>query len=306
MSSLTQLNSAALALALLLLPSLASAQPEYSLQLSTLTVNGTAVDEKQDLAFDWHSTDAVDLRLSFDLNGQFSEAQKLNVFLVLEDQHGQTLFKRSESYWVYPGRHEYDFPDAARLAGFFGNQQFTLRLEASMKGFSPIVRKVPIGYLGPPLPEVLIGAVLLTESDGRPLDVFQPGQKFVVQSTIRVDANDLTAPLGVYIIPQTSCLAGADPTDRVSDTETDEFLLLPGPTGEWAFSAQGTMPDYFINRTRPYCPIRLKVLVVAGQTVIAEATHFGIVEIPERYQNKRGDSEIQLDSSPRWNLHPKG
>jgi hypothetical protein len=269
---------------------------EFRLQLKDLAVfdlrQGPAAGRSDH--FDWQATRELGILVSADLSGQFKDVQKLKVFVAVADAAGQVVYKSKEDYWVYPGEHSYELKPVLVTADYFGRQQFTVELEASMKGFDTIKRQLVFSVDGPPAPRVFLERLEVLDNSGDRRDIFGPNDEFSVAAGFRIEQNQLPTPL--QLVLTTDELPGDGPLDLqqvsagIAADNTTVLNLAPGANGHWRVEIGGRTPQSCANWQQQFHPFRVYALVRSGKTVLAGDSRLAVLFDPRPEPGRRGRS----------------
>jgi hypothetical protein len=289
----------------------AVAAQNYGLQLTSFTVYDAAhaaPANQGPTSFDWHQTSQLAATTVFELSGQFKDVQKLKVFLVVKDGANNVVFKSSQDYWVYPGTHRYEFNPLLETSDYFGTQQFTVELEANMKGFEPLKRSLSLSLSGPPVPQVVLDDFRLTGSDGHARDIFGPAEAFTLATRFKISGNELHKPLQLVLVADEA--PGPSPQDYQSVSNgvpADSSLVfnLPaGANGHWRLNADGAAPECFADWSNQYHPVRIYALLRLNKTVLAGedrlAAFFDPRPAAARHGRNNDRRNCSLQTATRW------
>jgi hypothetical protein len=258
----------------------------------------------------WPAAPSLGLEAVCTVHGTFTVPRKLRLFLAInapgaDGKSGAVLFKRIEERDLAPGIHRFLIADALALAqlGGFGPQTLRVHAEAQLRGADQVSRRdLTLRYDGPPPPAATVGAVGLRDAAGAARDIFTPGAQFTVDARLAAQSNQL-GPLRAVVRTELDCAECAAGHVQLPEVPAAaEYRELPGSLGQWVLTAQGRLPEGLPERDSGFIPFRVTVLLLSGDSVVAEASRFAVIRTSGAA--RPGARGIELAPAADWTLGP--
>ncbi len=310
---LVPLLPAALLLLSLLLYTAASAAPApgvITLTRAQVFDHGKPASDSPVREFSHKSSQSLDLLLKVKLATNDGKARRIGVFVAVSDAEGNVVRKIKESYDQLPGESEYQFSDVLSLDGVLGQQNYSVDIEISAKGFSGAREKLGLKLTGPPAPKLRLEGLRLFNEAGKETNYFNPEERFSAELRFSVDENKTSLLPSVGIVAgmvgpySAGYAAGSD--DVLLNNESDALELEPGIEGEYVLRFNGRLPKYFDQPEGDQHAFALLCRVSFGDRRLASLSHLGLVldNRPKGERGRKSSSErmIKLQDSADWSL----
>jgi hypothetical protein len=253
-------------------------------------------------SFDWKSSGELSITIDVALQGNFTQAQKLKVFVTLSED-STVLYKGGDTYWVYPGKHDYTYSTGVSAGDFFGDHNVVARLEMNMIGFDTVIREIPLSLTGPGKPRVWIDRMEFIEGTDTKKDIYKAGEDFRIQADIDIRENDLAKPLRLVVAVEpypvgNQLYAGEVFTEHAlelsKEFDASNSDLLSVDIGV-------TLPNQF-ETPLPLHPFRVYLLVCYKNYILARAERMGTMfQLPKaRDKSNRQTPGLTLDDASSW------
>ncbi len=302
-------------LVVLLLPASAGAQ-DRSLEISELAAYSLQDGpETRSDSFDYLLADELGLYAGIVVSGlEDDRREKLDLFLVVfgeDDQdrkHPLLKQKRSESFGN--GEFAIEFTDFMDADAWFGDSEFTVVLEASLRGAQSVRREYELSIEGPRMPDVSFDEVSVYSWERGPgYDDLQPGEEFVIDITITVEDNEtgLDPRLRLFATMEDD-LWYIDPEDAFMPPAPNwSEAWLRGESGQWQVWARGRMPSYFERPFDYYHDYRVYAFVGFGENPQRHSHYIGMTLIDPDNGELRESANIlerlvDLTAAGHWNI----
>jgi hypothetical protein len=260
-------------------------------------------------SFNWPEQRRISALVRFETLG-YDKRKTASVFLTLKDRQGQDLFRDSKELTVHAGEHEYLFPLDFDIRNMYIEDRFKLDVEVKLTGGNKVSSQIEIVVKGPPMPDVAITGLTLSDPDtGKPLEEVKPGQRVRVAGKVSISGNatDILPVLMVWGRMSNEELK-IDPWDQApfSDIYRDSTSLA-SPNGNWSFGLNATMPTHFLAGIAESQPYEFKIVVFFTKQAVRSTEISGTVTASGSgalLSKDLDDRLLSLERNWHWTIQP--
>ena len=258
--------------------------------------------------FSWPEVKELNALVRLDVGGYRGE-EKIDLFMVVFDEEGEVLSKHRGKHFLPAGEHELLFERFISTGDVFGDREFTVKLEAALKGCQPEQAETSFDMTGPDPPDVdILYLDIYNVQGGRRDKIFAPGDEFMVEAEFEIERNESSvAPrLMLYGAMEEDAYL-IDPELEYQPYET-QWDALQGEyrAGVYRLTASGRLPYYFAEPYATRHPFRLYLVVDFGRE--ARTVDYARGVLDDYYSGEQRGNEdvaqrlIELNRSYTWEL----
>jgi len=261
--------------------------------------------------FSWPDVKELNALVRVELDG-FRGEQRVDIFLAVQDSDDPdepVISKHKLKFYLPAGEHDCVFPQFISTGDYFGERNFMLTVEASMKGVKPVYDELGFSLTGPDAPNVdIISVDISNPAPAGDAGYFSPGDEFEVNALIEVEDNDS------YIEPTIILFAMMEEDAHLIDPELNyqpydahwSSRPLGDTEGVFEIRARGHLPYFFYDAYNFSHDFRVYVIVDFGPGEVtsdyARSELWDYDAGEERYSDDLVDRLIELNRSHLWSM----